>query len=43
MKKAIFLDIDGTLLDCLGGITDITPKVNTLSSSKRGLRFYCNR
>lgn len=27
MKKAIFLDIDGTLLDCFGGITDITPKV----------------
>lgn len=27
MKKAIFLDIDGTILDCLGGITKITPKV----------------
>lgn len=27
MKKAIFFDIDGTLLDYFGGITDITPKV----------------
>jgi Cof subfamily protein (haloacid dehalogenase superfamily) len=27
MKKAIFFDIDGTLLDCLNGITDITPRV----------------
>ena len=27
MKKAIFLDIDGTILDCLGGIPDITPNV----------------
>lgn len=27
MQKAIFLDIDGTLLDCLNGITDITPRV----------------
>jgi Cof subfamily protein (haloacid dehalogenase superfamily) len=24
MKKAIFLDIDGTLIDCLNGLTDIT-------------------
>jgi Cof subfamily protein (haloacid dehalogenase superfamily) len=27
MKKAIFFDIDGTLIDCLNGITDITPRV----------------
>lgn len=27
MKKAIFFDIDGTLLDCLNGITYITPRV----------------
>jgi len=27
MKKAIFFDIDGTLLDCLNGLTDITPRV----------------
>lgn len=27
MKKAIFFDIDGTLMDCLNGITDITPRV----------------
>ena len=27
MKKAIFLDIDGTILDCLGGINNITGRV----------------
>ncbi|MDS0526726.1 HAD family hydrolase [Clostridium sp. SHJSY1] len=27
MKKAVFFDIDGTLLDCLNGIADITPRV----------------
>ncbi len=27
MKKAVFLDIDGTLIDCFAGLTDITPKV----------------
>jgi Cof subfamily protein (haloacid dehalogenase superfamily) len=27
MKRAVFFDIDGTLLDCLNGITDITPRV----------------
>lgn len=27
MKKAIFFDIDGTLLDCVNGITKIRPKV----------------
>lgn len=27
MKKAIFLDIDGTLIDSLGGLTEISPKV----------------
>ena len=26
-KKIIFFDIDGTLLEYLNGITDITPKV----------------
>ena len=27
MKKAIFLDIDGTLIDCMGGIKEITSNV----------------
>lgn len=27
MKRAIFFDIDGTLLDCLSGLTEITPRV----------------
>ena len=27
MKKAVFFDIDGTLLDHFGGIVDITPNV----------------
>ncbi|MDO5517414.1 MAG: HAD family hydrolase [Clostridium sp.] len=27
MKKAIFFDIDGTLIDCINGITDIRPNV----------------
>ena len=27
MKRAIFFDIDGTLIDCLSGLTDITPRV----------------
>ncbi len=27
MNKAVFFDIDGTLVDCLNGITDITPRV----------------
>ncbi|AGX43372.1 Cof-type HAD-IIB family hydrolase [Clostridium saccharobutylicum] len=27
MKKAVFFDIDGTLVDCLNGIKDITPRV----------------
>lgn len=27
MRKAVFLDIDGTILDCLNGINDITPRV----------------
>ncbi|NMM64903.1 HAD family hydrolase [Clostridium sp. P21] len=27
MKKAVFFDIDGTLIDCLNGIKDITPRV----------------
>ena len=27
MKKAIFFDIDGTLIDCINGLTEITPRV----------------
>lgn len=27
MNKAVFFDIDGTLMDCLNGITDIRPRV----------------
>jgi len=27
MKRAIFFDIDGTLIDCLNGLTDMTPRV----------------
>ena len=27
MKRAIFFDIDGTLIDCLNGLTDMTPSV----------------
>ncbi|MDO4536073.1 MAG: HAD family hydrolase [Clostridium perfringens] len=27
MKRAIFFDIDGTLLDCVNGLTDISPRV----------------
>ena len=27
VKKVLFFDIDGTLLEYLNGITDITPKV----------------
>lgn len=27
MSRAVFFDIDGTLIDCFGGITQITPKV----------------
>lgn len=27
MKKAIFFDIDGTLVDCINGIEEITPRV----------------
>lgn len=27
MKKAIFFDVDGTLIDCLNGINSITPRV----------------
>lgn len=40
MKKAIFLDIDGTLLDCLGGITDITPKVKAVIRSLQAKGDY---
>lgn len=27
MKRAVFFDIDGTLLDCVNGLIDITPRV----------------
>lgn len=27
MRKAVFFDIDGTLLDCINGLTDISPRV----------------
>lgn len=27
MRKAVFFDIDGTLMDCLNGLNDITPRV----------------
>lgn len=27
MKKAVFFDIDGTLIDCLNGLTDLSPNV----------------
>ncbi|MDF2505389.1 MAG: hypothetical protein K0R06_2883 [Clostridium sp.] len=33
MKKAIFFDIDGTLIDCLKGITEITSRV------KKGIKI----
>ncbi|WP_252244368.1 MULTISPECIES: HAD family hydrolase [unclassified Clostridium] len=33
MKKIIFLDIDGTLLDCFNGLLDITPKVKEVIHS----------
>ena len=33
MKKAVFFDIDGTLLDCMDGILDITPKVKKMIKS----------
>lgn len=27
MKKVVFFDIDGTIMDCLNGLTDMTPRV----------------
>lgn len=33
MKKAVFLDIDGTLIDCFKGHHDITPKVKEVIRS----------
>lgn len=33
MKKAVFLDIDGTLMDCFKGINEIRPKVKELIKS----------
>ena len=33
MKKAVFFDIDGTLVDCLNGIRDITPRVKKAISA----------
>ena len=34
VRKAIFLDIDGTLIDCMGDIKDITSNVK--KSIKKG-------
>lgn len=30
MKKAVFFDIDGTLIDCINGICEITPEVKEM-------------
>ena len=35
MKKAVFFDIDGTLLDHFGGIVDITPNGKQLELYKK--------
>lgn len=40
MKKAIFFDIDGTLLDCFGGIENITPKVKEAIHSLQSAGHY---
>ena len=38
MKKAIFFDIDGTLIECFGGIVDMSEKVKNAiySLQKKG-------
>lgn len=40
MKKAIFLDIDGTLIDCFNGMTEISPKVKTVIRSLQSKGDY---
>ena len=40
MKKAVFFDIDGTLLDCNRGILDITPKVKDVIRSLQSTGDY---
>ena len=40
MKKAIFLDIDGTLIDCMGGIKEITPNVKMAIKKVQGKGDY---
>lgn len=40
MKKAIFFDIDGTLMDCLNGITEITPRVKKAIRALQGEGHY---
>ena len=39
MKKAIFFDIDGTLLDYMNGIVDITPNKLFIPYKKKGIMF----
>ena len=40
MKKAIFFDVDGTILDCFGGITEIRPKVKEAIRSLQKAGHY---
>lgn len=40
MNKAVFFDIDGTLIDCLNGITEITPRVKNGVLHLRSTPFF---
>ena len=40
MKKAIFLDIDGTLIDCMNGINNITDNVKKAIKKAQGKGDY---
>lgn len=40
MNKAVFFDIDGTLIDCINGITDITPKVKSAINALKSRGNY---
>ena len=41
MKKAIFFDIDGTLIECFGGIVDMSEKVkNAIYSCKKKVIMF---
>lgn len=40
MRKAIFFDIDGTLIDCVNGLTDMTPKVKEAIRSLQDKGHY---